>query len=232
MGIIRSFNLSKQFGFFYAIKDFTFEIDESSTFGVIGPNGAGKTTLIKLLSGLLSPTHGKIIIDGMNYIDHPKNIKQNIGVITDRSFLYEDLTIYENLKFYSNLYKNSKKSQIREKIEKFLEHFNLQDWIFEPIQNLSKGMKQKVEIIRVLMHNPPILILDEPFSSIDRKTIPLIIKLFVEIQNREKKTIVFSTHNIELAQQLCDEILIINKGNIKQILGKNDMSIEKIKAYM
>ena len=232
MGIINSFNLSKQFGFFYAIKKFTFEIEENKIFGILGPNGAGKTTLIKLLSGLLTPTRGEIIIDGMNYKDHGKIIKQNIGVITDKSFLYEDLTIYENLKFYYSLYNNSKKSQIRQKIEKYLEKFNLQNWIFEPIRNLSKGMKQKVELIRALMHDPSILIFDEPLSNIDQKTIPLIINLFVEIQNRESKTLVFSTHNIELAKKLCDEILIINKGSIEQVLGKNDMQTEKIKSYM
>lgn len=232
MGIINSLNLSKQFGFFYAIKKFTFKIEENTIFGILGLNGAGKTTLIKLLSGLLSPTRGEIIIDGMNYKEHPKSIKQKIGVITDKSFLYEDLTIYENLKFYNNLYNRSKKSQIREKIERYLEQFKLQQWMFEPIQNLSKGMKQKVELIRALMHDPSILIFDEPFSSIDQKTIPLIMNLFVKIQNQEKKTIVFSTHNVELAQKLCDEILIIEKGNIKQILTKNDMQTDKIRAYM
>lgn len=232
MGLINSINLSKQFGFFFAIKNFTFEIKENTIFGILGSNGAGKTTLIKLLSGLMNPTTGEITISGMNYKDHPQSIKQNIGVITDKSFLYEDLTIFENLKFYNNLYNFCKKSQIRERIEKYLEQFNLLEWIFEPIQNLSKGMKQKVELIRALIHNPSILIFDEPFSSIDQKTLPLIINLFVEIQNRESKTIIFSTHNIELAQQLCDEILIIQKGNIKQILVKEEMETEKIKAYM
>jgi len=232
MGLINSVNLSRHFGFVHAIKNFTFEIKENTIFGILGSNGAGKTTLIKLLSGLLSPTSGEITIGGMNYKDHPQIIKQNLGVITDKSFLYEDLTIFENLKFYYSLYNFCKKSQIRERIEKYLEQFNLLEWIFEPIQNLSKGMKQKVELIRAIIHNPSILIFDEPFSSIDQKTLPLIINLFVDIQNRESKTIIISTHNIELAQHLCDEILIIQKGNIMQTLAKEDMETEKIKAYM
>lgn len=232
MGLIKSINLSKQFGFFYAIKNFTFEIKENTIFGILGSNGAGKTTLIKLLSGLLSPTNGEITVGGLNYKDHPQTIKQNIGVITDKSFLYEDLNIYENLKFYNSLYSNFKKSQIQQKFERYSEHFNLQEWLFEPIRNLSKGMKQRVELIRALLHDPSILIFDEPFSSIDQKTLPSIINLLFEIQNKESKTIVISTHNIELAQKICDNILILNKGKIEQILSKNEFQADRIKTYM
>ena len=232
MDIINCTNISKLFGFFYAIRRISFEIEQNTTIGILGPNGAGKTTLVKLLSGLSNPTHGDIIINGMNYKEHSGIIKQNIGVIIDKSFLYEDLTIYENLKFYDSLYSNSKKSQIKVKIEKYAELFNLNEWLFEPIRNLSKGMKQKVELIRALMHNPSILILDEPFSSIDQKTVPLIINLLSELQNKDKKTIIVSTHNIELAQQICEKIIMIKKGKIVQILTKKDMQTENIKAYM
>ena len=232
MDIIKCFNLSKQFGFFYAIKKVSFEIEENTTIGILGPNGAGKTTLIKLLSGLLKPTKGNITINGMSYNENPLSIKQNIGILTDRSFLYEDLTLYENLKFYYNLYHNSKNHQIKAKIEKYAELFNLNEWIFEPIRNLSKGMKQKVELIRILIHDPSILILDEPLSSIDQKTVPLIIALLLELQNVNKKTIIMSTHNIELAQQLCEKILIIKKGKIVQTLSKMDIQTAQIKDYM
>ncbi|MBY9015090.1 MAG: ABC transporter ATP-binding protein [Candidatus Lokiarchaeota archaeon] len=232
MDIINCINISKQFGFFLALKKISFKIEENTTFGILGPNGAGKTTMIKILSGLMNPTHGDIIINGLNYKDHPRSIKQDIGVITDKSFLYEDLTMYENLKFYDNLYYNFKKSQTKVKIDRYTELFNLDDWVFEPIRNLSKGMKQKVELIRALMHSPAILILDEPFSSIDQKTIPLLINLLVELQKKDNITIIISTHNIEIAQQICDKILIIKKGKMVKTIAKKDIQTEKIKEYM
>ena len=232
MEIINCINISKQFGFFFALQKISFTIEENTTFGILGSNGAGKTTLIKLLSGLINPTYGNVLINGLNYKDHPRRIKQSIGVITDKSFLYEDLTIYENLKFYDNLYYNFKKPHTKAKIDRYTEIFKLDDWVFEPIRNLSKGMKQKVELIRVLMHNPAILILDEPFSSIDQKTIPLLIDMLVELKKRNKLTIVISTHNIEIAQQICDEIIIIKKGKIVKTIVKKDIQTEKIKEYM
>jgi len=130
MDIINCFNVSKQFGFFFALKKISFKIKENTTFGILGPNGAGKTTLIKLLSGLLNPTDGDITINGLNYKNHPRRIKLNTGVITDKSFLYEDLTIYENLKFYDNLHYSFKKSKTKAKIDRYAELFSLVDWIF------------------------------------------------------------------------------------------------------
>ncbi|KKM95303.1 hypothetical protein LCGC14_1189600, partial [marine sediment metagenome] len=102
--LIRCVKVSKQFGFFFALKNVSFEIRKNTIFGIAGANGAGKTTLIKIICGLLSPTLGKIVIDGMNYVDHSNIIKQNIGITTDESFLYEELTLYENLKYYGNLH--------------------------------------------------------------------------------------------------------------------------------
>ena len=232
MDVIKCSNISKQFNFFFALKKISFNVKEHTTFGILGSNGAGKTTLIRILSGLMSPTHGDIKINGFSYKDHSRSIKQNIGIITDKSFLYEDLTIYENLKFYDNLNYNFKKPQIKAKIERYTKLFNLEDWVSEPIRNLSKGMKQKVELIRVLMHNPTILILDEPFSSLDQKTIPLLIDLLVKIQKSKKITIIISTHNIEIAQQICNELLILKNGRNVEIIEKKDMQTKKIREYM
>ncbi len=117
---IKCVNVSKQFGYFFALKKISFSIRENSIFGIAGANGAGKTTLIKILSGLLRPTIGKVIIGGMNYEDHSNKIKQSIGITSDESFLYEELTIFENLKFYDNIHLNFEKKKLLQKLNNFL----------------------------------------------------------------------------------------------------------------
>ena len=224
-------NVSKQYGFFFALNKISFHLDENSILGIIGANGAGKTTLIRILSGLTSPTSGKIVIRGENYKTDSKSIKQNIGIITNKSFLYEELTIYENLKFYSKLYSIYDKNTFKAKIEQYLEKFNLSDWIFEPISNLSTGMKQKVEIIRILIHNPSILLLDEPFSGLDFNTIKLLINILTELRERENLTIIIATHKIEVVQEISDVLLILKKGKISKFGLNNEIDKSIIESY-
>jgi len=224
-------NISKQYGFFFALNKISFRLDENSILGVIGANGAGKTTLIRILSGLTSPTSGKIVIKGKDYKTNDKSIKQIIGTITNKSFLYEELTIYENLKFYSKLYSVYDKHTFKEQIERYAEQFNLSDWIFEPISNLSTGMKQKVEIIRILIHNPSILFLDEPFLGLDFNTIKLLIKILTELKVKENLTIIIATHNIEVVQEISDAILILKRGKISKFAPINEIDKNKIESY-
>ena len=224
-------NVSKQYGFFFALNKISFKLKRNSILGVIGANGAGKTTLIRILSGLTSPTSGKIVIKGKIYETHDKSIKQIIGTITNKSFLYEELTIYENLKFFSKLYSTYDKFTFEKKIEQYTEKFNLSSWIFEPISNLSTGMKQKVEIIRILIQKPSILLLDEPFSGLDFNTIKLLIKILDELREKENLTIVIATHKIEVIQQISDTILILKNGKINKFASKNEIDRSKIESY-
>jgi len=229
--IIKCINVSKQFGYFFALKKVSFSIRESSIFGIAGANGAGKTTLIKILSGILSPTIGKIVIDGMNYEDHSKNIKENIGITSDESFLYEELTIFENLKFYANLHLNFEKDNITTKINQFAKRFNLADWIDEPVRNLSHGMKQKVELMRTLMHHPSILLLDEPFTGLDYNTTKMLINFFKELQKKENITIIITTHKIDVFQQICDELIILKRGKVNKTFTIEDYPEIEIESY-
>lgn len=224
-------NISKQYGFFFALNKISFHLDENSILGVIGANGAGKTTLIKILSGLTSPTSGKIVIKGKSYKTNDKSIKQIIGTITNKSFLYEELTIYENLKFFSKLYSIYDKPTFKDKIEHYAEKFNLSNWIFEPISTLSTGMKQKVEIIRILIQNPSILLLDEPFSGLDFNTTKLLVKILIELKEKEKLTIVIATHKIEVVQEISDTILILKRGKISKLAPKKEIDKNKIESY-
>ncbi|KKK43080.1 hypothetical protein LCGC14_0707230 [marine sediment metagenome] len=229
--IIKCINVSKQFGYFFALKNVSFEIQENIIFGIAGANGAGKTTLIKILCGLLSPTFGKIVIDGLNYGDHPNIIKRNIGITTDESFLYEELTLYENLKYYGNLHLLFEKEKLRRKIKEFAMKFNLVDWIHEPIGNLSHGMKQKVELIRSLIHEPSILFLDEPFSGLDYKVTKILITFIKELKEKKKITIILTTHNIEVFKQICDDLIILKKGKINKSFSKEELNENEIEAY-
>jgi ABC-type multidrug transport system ATPase subunit len=224
-------NISKQYGFFFALNNISFNVEENSILGIVGANGAGKTTLIKILSGLSTPTSGKILINGLNYKENNRNIKQLIGTISSKSFLYEELSIYENLKFYSKLYSVYEKHEFKEKIEQYVDSFNLSDWIYEPISYLSTGMKQKVEIIRILIHNPSILLLDEPFSGLDFNSINLLIKILKDLRKEEKLTIILATHKIEVIQQISDAILILKRGKISKFAPKTEMDEIKIESY-
>jgi ABC-type multidrug transport system ATPase subunit len=228
---INCINVSKQFGYFFALKKISFNVREHSIFGIAGANGAGKTTLVKVLSGLLKPTFGKILLEGMNYDDHSNIIRRNIGITTDESFLFEELTIFENLKYYDNLHLNFDKNNIITKIDKFCKKFNLTDWINEPVGILSHGMKQKVELIRVLIHQPSIIFLDEPFSGLDYKATEMLINFLKELRTKEKITIILTTHNIEVLQQICDELIILKRGKISKSITKEDYNEVKIKSF-
>lgn len=226
--LINCINVSKQFGYFFALKKISFNIKEHTIFGIAGANGAGKTTLIKILSGMLNPTYGKILIGGLDYDNHSIEIKQEIGITSDESFLYEELTIFENLKFYNNLHLNFEKKDTQTKIEQFTKKFNLSDWTHEPVSNLSHGMKKKVEIIRTLMHQPSILFLDEPFSGLDYNTTKMFIKFLKELNIKEKITIILTTHRVGVFQQICDEIIILKKGKINKTITGEDPDFQNI----
>jgi len=229
--IINCNTVSKQFGYFFALKKVSFSVRQHTIFGIAGANGAGKTTLVKILSGLLRPTLGNIEIDEMNYDDHSNIIRQNIGITTDESFLYEELTIFENLKFYDNLHLNFEKNNIKNKIEHFAKKFNLTDWINESVGILSHGMKQKVELIRALIHQPSLLFLDEPFSGLDYNTTNMLINFFKELKEQKNVSIILTTHKIDVFQKICDDLIILEKGKIVKSISKEDFDEFEIESY-
>jgi ABC-type multidrug transport system ATPase subunit len=224
-------NVSKQFGYFFALKNISFKAKENTIFGLAGANGAGKTTLMKILCGLITPTMGRIEIKGMDYENSPNIIKKKIGISTDESFLYEELTIFENLQFYANLHHNFDKNSIKIKIKQFSEKFNLTEWINEPVEKLSHGMKQKVELIRVFMHQPSILFLDEPFSGLDYKTTKLLIDSLKELRDKENVSIIVTTHKTEILAQICDEIIVLKRGKINKSFTKEEYKGIQIESY-
>jgi len=205
-------NLSKHYGQIAAVDDINIEVNAGEIFGFIGPNGAGKTTSIKLISGILSPTNGSINICGIDMIKDPVMAKKQIGLIPDRPFLYEKLTGIEFLRFISDFYDISD-DDFDQRSDEILQMFNLEDRANELIQSYSHGMKQRLIMCSALIHDPPLIIVDEPMVGLDPKAIILVKKLFKYLSSIGK-TIFLSTHTLTLAEDICDRIGIINQGKL------------------
>jgi ABC-2 type transport system ATP-binding protein len=208
--LIETQNLSKTFGEIIAVEDLTLRVVEGEVFGLLGPNGAGKTTTIRMLACLISKTSGEARIGEYevgNDADAPK-IRQIVGLVPDNVGLYEDLSAYRNLDFYGRLYECTE-AQRTERIEHFLTMLGLWDVRDRAVRTFSKGMKQKLAIVRALIHEPQVLFLDEPTANLDPEFQKTVRDFILELK-REKRTIVLNTHNLDEAQRICDRIGILN----------------------
>ncbi|MEW6666370.1 MAG: ABC transporter ATP-binding protein [Thermodesulfobacteriota bacterium] len=207
--------LAKRFGEVQAVSDVSFEVREGELFGFLGPNGAGKTTTINMLTGLARPDAGTIRIAGMDCTGRPKAAQLLIGVVPDESNLYPELTGFENLCFCASLYgmaKGEREGRARELIEAF----GLKEAANRRFGGYSKGMKRKLTIAAGIIHNPPILFLDEPTTGIDVATARQIRQLLMQL-NKKGTTIFLTTHYIEEAERLCHRIAFIVNGRIVRI---------------
>jgi ABC-2 type transport system ATP-binding protein len=205
-------NVVKKFGSFTAVDNISLDIQSSEFFGFLGPNGAGKTTTIKMMSGLFSPTAGSITINGYDIKRQPLHAKQGIGYIPDQPFLYDKLTGREFLFFIGGLYRLNS-SDLAAKIESLLDHFEIGDWIDKRTEEYSQGMRQRISITAALMHNPTVVILDEPMVGLDPRT-ARIVKDTLKSLAQKGKTIFMSTHSLNIVEELCDRISIIKEGKI------------------
>ncbi|MGN0745051.1 MAG: ABC transporter ATP-binding protein [Aristaeellaceae bacterium] len=195
-----------------AVDDLTLHVAKGKVYGFIGPNGAGKTTTIRLMTGILSPTSGRVIIGGKDMAREPVAAKQCIGFVPDGHELYERLTGLEYLRFLADIYGVDARRR-QEHIEKYLSLFELEDAAGDPIRSYSRGMKQKLTVIGALIHNPPVWVLDEPMVGLDPRAAH-VLKQEMRRHCDEGNTVFFSTHVLEVAEKLCDEIAIIDKGRL------------------
>lgn len=225
-------NLRKEYDSFVAVDNLDFEIEKGEIFGIVGPNGAGKTTALKMLCGLISPTRGSIKIQGMDIKKDAKKIKQKLGFLPEESPLYEGMTAYDYLMFFSQIYKVERKIASA-RISEILASLKLNSE-GKKIGEMSKGMQRKVAIARALINDPEILILDEMTSGLDPTTSKYLVD-FVASLKEQGKTIVFSAHNLYQVESLCDRILMMNRGKevaigtlpeIKKMCGAVEYSIE------
>ncbi len=214
MAILKIENVVKRFHNKTALNGVNFEIEKGSIFGLLGPNGAGKTTLIRIITSILKADEGKVYLNGEVLNDfHP----QIIGYLPEERGLYKKMKVGEQLLYLTQLkglsYKEAKNS-----ILYWIKKFEIQDWLNKKVEELSKGMQQKVQFINTVANNPQLIILDEPFTGLDPINTELIKNEILNLQ-KEGTTIIFSTHRMEQVEEICEDIVLINNGRV--MLGGN-----------
>jgi ABC-2 type transport system ATP-binding protein len=214
-------NLTKRYGKVIAVDNLNLSVEKGEIFGFIGPNGAGKTTTIRMMAGALGPTEGAVMIDGISMATASEEAKRMIGFIPDRPFLYEKLTGLEFMWFIADLYGFGDRG-FREKAEGLLIQFSLYDWADQLIEAYSHGMKQRLVIASALLHNPRLIIVDEPMVGLDPAGIRMVKDLFLELA-RKGITIFMSTHTLEIAEDLCDRIGVIHRGRLVALGNTGDL---------
>lgn len=205
-------NLTKLYGDFEAVHELTLEIPPGEVFGFLGPNGAGKTTTIKVLSGLLPPTRGRVLVGGYDVVAEPLKAKAATGFIPDTPFLFERLTGMEFLRFAGRLYGMSTRSA-GEAAREQLAFFDLEEWSDHLVESYSHGMKKRLAMGAALMHSPGVLIVDEPMVGLDPKGARKVRNLFRDLA-RKGMTVFLTTHELSTAEAVCDRIGIIHHGRM------------------
>ncbi len=213
--------IHKNYGDFTAVKEINLEIAKGELFGFLGPNGAGKTTMIRMLTGIIKPTSGSISIGGYDLYKEPIKAKALIGYVPDRPYLYEKLSPVEYFDFMGGLY-NVPKERVKEVSERMLKLFDLWDKKNELIESFSHGMKQKTAMIAAILHDPEILVVDEPTVGLDPKSIKLVKEYFKQY-TKEGKTLFLTTHTLSVAEDLCQRIAIIRHGEIIALGSLKDL---------
>ena len=213
--MIRTENLTKRFGEKDAVCDLTLEIPAGEFFCFLGPNGAGKTTTIKMLTGLLHPTAGRALLAGHDIQQQPVEAKQIIGYVPDSPFLYEKLTGREFMRFVAGLYR-MQEDRWPEKTERLLEMFEIQSVGDQLIEDYSHGMRQKLSFASCFLHDPKIVIVDEPWVGLDPKNIRFV-KQFLKGKTREGLSVFMSTHTLGIAEEIADRIGIIHEGRLLHV---------------
>jgi ABC-2 type transport system ATP-binding protein len=210
--VIDLIHLTKTYGTVRAVDDLSLSIRKGELFGFIGPNGAGKTTTIRMIGGLLAPASGTVLIDGIDMGKDPVRAKMKIGLIPDRPFLYEKLTGLEFMRFMGEFY-GVTDGRFSAGVEKWLSIFGLSERRHELIEAYSHGMKQRLIMAAALLHDPEVLVVDEPMVGLDPKGIKMVRDLFRDLAGAGT-TLFMSTHTLKLAEDLCDRIGIIHRGTL------------------
>ncbi|WOF15549.1 ABC transporter ATP-binding protein [Methanoplanus sp. FWC-SCC4] len=222
--MIHARSIVKNYNGFTALDDVSFDLEDSGIFGIVGHNGAGKTTLLKIMSGLLTPTSGELLIDGIDAVKHPDALKSRLGYLPEESRLYENMTVGGYLSFFGEIYRMSPE-EIRKRSRDILHKLDL-DAGDKKLGELSKGMKRKVAIARSLIHDPSFLVYDEPTSGLDPMTSRYISQFLRSIKKEGEKTILLSAHNLYQVEELCDKVLILQRGK-RLMFGSMDELREK-----
>ncbi len=208
---------------FLADDSISFSAKPGEVLGILGPNGAGKTTLLRMIAGIMEPSSGEVIIDGLNYKDNEVQIKKEIAFLSGNTKLYKDISAYELLKMCGEYY-NIEASKLEKRINDLTNEFDMKSFIHQKIENLSTGQTQRVGLARCVVHNPKYYILDEATSGLDIILSQIVLN-FIKKEKANGKCILYSTHYMEEAENICDRVVMIHKGKIIKI--GTPSSIEK-----
>ena len=226
---VRLDRVRKSFGDFTAVKDLSLVVRPGRVFGLLGPNGAGKSTTIRMIVNITAPDSGTIDIFGQRLTP---TLQDRIGYLPEERGLYKKMKVGEQLKFFAEL-KNVGGKDIDRRVDSWLERLKLSEWKNKRTMDLSKGMQQKIQFITAVLHEPDLLILDEPFSGLDPVNLELLKDVVLDLK-RAGKTIIFSTHQMEIAERICDDICLLNRAEkildgslreIKQSFGRNAVAL-------
>ncbi|MBI5668723.1 MAG: ABC transporter ATP-binding protein [Chloroflexi bacterium] len=210
--MIEAVELTKCFDEFLAVDRVSLTIPTGSVLALLGPNGAGKTTTVRMLTSILAPTSGWARVAGYSVIEQPAQVRAHVGVLTEQHGLYERMKAVEYLDFFGRVYRLDATERRRRALN-LMERFGLTSALDKRLGEYSKGMKQKLALVRAMLHNPPVLLLDEPTSAMDPLSAKLVRDAIIELQ-RDERTFLITTHNLTEAQSLADDIAIIRNGRI------------------
>ncbi len=210
--MIEAHELVKDFQDFRAVDHISFTVEPGTIFAILGPNGAGKTTTVRMLTSILQPTSGWARVAGFDVVEQPTQVRAHVGVLTEQHGLYERMKGIEYLDFFARVYHLSPAAR-RQRPLQLMEHFGLGDALNKHLGEYSKGMKQKLALVRAMLHDPPVLLLDEPTSAMDPQSAKLVRDAIKDLQ-RDERTITITTHNLAEAQSLADRIAVIRRGRI------------------
>jgi ABC-2 type transport system ATP-binding protein len=210
---IQTENLCRSFKKVKAVENVNLKIKPGEIYGFLGPNGAGKTTTMRMLCTLLSPTSGKAFVGELDIIKQAKEVRKLIGLVAEKVIAYDHLTPMENLRFFGRLY-NMAETDIKERADELLEYVEMDEWKDVKLGAFSSGMRQRINIIRALLHEPNILFLDEPTLGLDPVTAKRVRELILKIKSEREITIILTSHYMHEVEMLADNIGIIDHGNI------------------
>ncbi|HXD00027.1 MAG TPA: ATP-binding cassette domain-containing protein [Verrucomicrobiae bacterium] len=227
-------DLTKRFGDFVAVDSISFNVGHGEVFGLLGPNGAGKSTLIRMMTTLVPPTSGKVLINGFDVVRSPNDVRQSIGVIPQAMTSDLDLTAWENMSIFAKFYGLSREER-RKTIKELLEAVDLTQWADKPLKMFSGGMRRRLEIARGLVHHPKIFFLDEPTTGLDPVSRVAVWEMLSKLKRERDLTILLTTHYMDEADKLCDRIAIVDHGKLvaldsplklkASVPGKNIMEV-------
>lgn len=222
--LIRADGLTKSYGHFLAVDDLSFSVSASETVGFFGPNGAGKTTTLRMLAGLVRPTGGAVLLDGVERSPDDPSTYRNVGVVTHESMLYDDLTARENLRFHARLHGVD---DVADRVETVLDAVRLGRRGSHRPAEFSHGLRKRLSLARALLHDPEVLLLDEPYSGLDQRAVADLGRILDDLDDR---TVLLTTHDLDRGLQRCSRALVLDRGRLQADLRTDSLSGDEFEA--